>query len=312
VKAWATEEASRRIAALGGKDLDALRAAALRKDFRPVPLEVKVSLQIHSTVAETWSANVLGSLPGRDPAVAGQGVLFTAHHDHLGVNPGARPDQDAIYNGAVDNATGCAAMLAVARAWKALPDPGRRTVFFAFVAAEEQGLLGSEWLAAHPPAPTAQIAAVLNLDALKPVGRAHDIREGGRGKTNLDAVVDEVAGMQGRVVKGDQFPERGSFYRSDHFSFAKVGVPAIDFGSGLDCLDRPAAQCLADEADYLAHRYHQPSDEYREDWNVAGMVEDARLVFLVGRRVVDADAMPAWTPADEFEAARKRDLAGAR
>jgi Zn-dependent M28 family amino/carboxypeptidase len=177
------------------------------------------------------------------------------------------------------------------------------------VAAEEQGLLGSQWLAAHPPVPDDRIAAVLNLDALKPLGRARDVFQEGLGKSSLDAVVAEVAGFQGRVVKGDPFPERGSFYRSDHFSFAKAGVPAISFGSGLDCLERPEADCRAAEADYLAHRYHQPGDVYRADWDVSGMVEDARLLFLVGRRVADADEMPRWTPGDEFEAARQGSLA---
>jgi Zn-dependent M28 family amino/carboxypeptidase len=312
VKAWATEDASRRIAALGGQDLDRLRAAAQRRDFRPVPLGVRLSLRLESSVHPTESANVLARLPGRDPKLADEAVLFTAHHDHLGVNRGAGPGEDAIYNGAVDNATGCATMLAVARALRALPQHPRRTAIVAFVAGEEQGLLGSEWLAAHPPVPVDRIAAVLNVDGLLPLGRTRDLQMGGLGKSSLDAVVRSAAAAQGRVVKGDPFPERGHYYRSDQFSFAKLGVPAVSLGGGLDCVGKPAGSCQEVEEAWLRKHYHQPSDEYREDWDVSGMAEDARLVFLVGHRVADADQMPRWNKGDEFEAARKRSLAGSR
>lgn len=310
VKAWATEEAARRIAALGGKDLDALRAAALRRDFRPVPLGVRLSLRLEARVWSAESANVLARLPGSDPALAGEAVLFTAHHDHLGVKPDARPGEDAIYNGAVDNGTGCAAMLGVARAFRALPRPPRRTVVMAFVAAEEQGLLGSQWLAVHPPVPVGRIAAVLNMDGLRPLGRTRDVNMDGLGKSTLDALVVAAAAAQGRVVKGDPFPERGHYYRSDQFSFAQVGVPAVGLGGGLDCIGKPEGFCRQAEEEWLRKHYHQPSDEYRPDWDVSGIAEDARLVFLVGRRVADADQMQRWNAGDEFEAARRRALAG--
>ncbi|HSB19500.1 MAG TPA: M20/M25/M40 family metallo-hydrolase [Anaeromyxobacteraceae bacterium] len=310
VKAWATEEASRRIASLGGKDLDALRAAALRRDFRPVPLGVRLSLRIEARVSATETANVLARLPGSDAALAGEAVLFTAHHDHLGTKRDARPGEDAIYNGAVDNGTGCAAMLGVARAFRALPRPPRRTVVMAFVAAEEQGLLGSEWLAAHPPVPVGRIAAVLNMDGLRPLGRTRDVNMGGLGKSTLDAFVTAAAAAQGRVVTGDPFPERGHYYRSDQFSFAKAGVPAVSLGGGLDCIGKPEGSCRQAEEEWLRKHYHQPSDEYRADWDVSGIAEDARLVFLVGRRIAEADQMPRWNAGDEFEAARQRALAG--
>ena len=310
VKAWATEDASRRIAALGGKDLDALRAAAQRRDFRPVSLGVRISLKLESTIHAAETANVLGRLPGSDPALAGEAVLFTAHHDHLGMKRGAGPGEDAIYNGAVDNGTGCAAMLGVARAFRALPRPPRRTVVVAFVGAEEQGLLGSEWLAAHPPLPLGRIAAVLNVDALQPLGRTRDVKMGGLGKSTLDAFVAEAAAVQGRVVKGDEFPERGSYYRSDHFSFARAGVPAVSLGGGHDCIGKPEGSCRRADEEWVKTHYHQPSDEYRPDWDVSGMAEDARLVFLVGRRVADAEQMPRWNAGDEFEAARLKALAG--
>jgi Zn-dependent M28 family amino/carboxypeptidase len=309
LKAWATEEASRRIAALGGTDLDALRAAAARRSFRPVPLGVRLALRIESTLRQTESANVLARLPGRDPRLAGEAVFHTAHHDHLGMKRDAKPGEDAIYNGAVDNATCCAAVLGAAGAYAALAERPRRSVFFAFTAAEEQGLLGSQWLAEHPPVPAGLIAADLNMDGLRPLGRTRDVVEAGLGKSTLDPVVAEVARAQGRVVKGDPFPERGSYYRSDQFSFAKAGVPAIDLGEGLDCLGKPEGWCQQAEEQWLREHYHQPSDEYRSDWDVSGMAEDARLVFLVGRRIADAEEMPRWKPGDEFEAARTKAIA---
>jgi len=310
IRAWATEPAARQLAALGGKDLDALRAAAQRKDFRPVPLGVKVSARIESTLRSAESANVLARLPGRDPLLAREAVMHTAHHDHLGMRRGAQPGQDVIYNGALDNATGCAAVLAAARAYRALPEAPRRSVIFALVAGEEQGLLGSEWLAAHPPLPLGRIAAVLNVDGLLPFGRVRDLVVGGLGKSTLDPVVGEVARLQGRSMVGDLFPDRGSYYRSDQFSFARQGVPAIDLRGGIDFIGRPEGwgRQVADE--WLSHHYHQVSDEYREDWDFSGIAEDARASFLVGHRVADADEPPRWNPGDEFEAARQRSLQG--
>ncbi|MBI5069123.1 MAG: M28 family peptidase [Deltaproteobacteria bacterium] len=311
LRAWATEEASRRLAALGGHDLDALRAAAQRRDFRPVPLGVRLSARIESTLRTTESANVLARLPGRDPALAQEVVVHTAHHDHLGMRRGARPGEDAVYNGALDNATGCAAVLAMARAYRALPEPPRRSVIFALVAGEEQGLLGSEWLAAHPPVPVSRIAAVLNVDGLLPFGRVRDLVVGGLGKSSLDAMVAEVARVQGRTMVGDLFPDRGSYYRSDQFSFAKQGVPAIDLRGGIDFVGRPEGWGRKVGDEWLAHHYHQTSDEYDDDWDFSGIAEDARAVFLVGRRVAEAEEMPRWNPGDEFEAARQRSLQGA-
>ncbi len=309
LRAWATEQASRRIVALGGKDLDALRAAAQRRDFRPVPLGVKLTARIVSRLRTTESANVLARLPGRDPALAREAVIHTAHHDHLGIQRGD-DGQDRIYNGALDNATGCAAVLAMARAYKALPEPPRRSVIFALVAGEEQGLLGSEWLAAHPPLPMGRIAAVLNVDGLLPFGRVRDLVVGGLGRSTLDPVVGEVARLQGRSMVGDLFPDRGSYYRSDQFSFAKQGVPAIDLRGGIDFVGRPEGwgRQVADE--WLAHHYHQVTDEYRDDWDFSGIAEDARAAFLVGHRVADADEPPRWNAGDEFEAARKRSREG--
>jgi len=308
VKAWTTEAASRRIAALGGQDLDALRAAAQKRDFRPVPLGVSVSLTLRNDVQRKTTANVIGRLPGSDPHLAEQALIYTAHHDHFGRNAGAAPGEDAIYNGALDNASGVAAMLAIARAFTALPQPPRRSVYFAAVAAEEQGLLGSAWLAAHPPVPAGRIAANINVDGLNVYGRTRDITMIGLGKSDLDDVILALAARQGRTVVPDQFPDRGFFYRSDQFNFAKIGVPAAYFDAGTDVIGKPAGWGKQRQEEYEAKYYHQPSDELRDDWDLAGGVEDAQLMFLLGVVVASQEQMPAWRPGDEFEAARQQAL----
>jgi Zn-dependent M28 family amino/carboxypeptidase len=305
VQGWATEAASRAVTALGGQDLDALRAAAERRDFRPVPLGVKVSVSLENELSRTSSANVLARLPGRDPARAGQAVLYTAHHDHLGTIPGAAPGADAIYNGAVDNATGVAALLEIARAFAALPRPPARSILFAAVAAEEQGTLGSDYLARHPPVPAGRLAAVINMDAMNVFGRTRDVTVVGYGKSSLDADVAAVAALQGRTVKPEAHPDRGAYYRSDHFPLAKVGVPGAYVGAGDDFVGRPAGWGEAQREAWGRANYHQPSDEWRDEYDLSGMVEDAQLLFLLGVRVAEAVKVPTWRPGDEFEAARR-------
>jgi Zn-dependent M28 family amino/carboxypeptidase len=312
LEAWTTEDASRRLAALGGKDLDGLRAAAERRDFRPVPLGVRVSFGIASAIEKRETGNVLARLPGRDPRLASEAVVYTAHHDHLGIRPGARPGDDAIYNGAVDNASGVAGLLAIARAFAALPPEARprRSIVLAIVAAEESGLLGSEWLVHHAPLPLARVAANLNFDSLNIFGRTRDLRVLGLGKTTLDPLVEALAQAQGRTPKPDPFPDRGSFYRSDQLNFARAGVPALHASGGVEFVGRPAGWGEEQVNAWIRTHYHQPSDEYREDWDLSGAVEDVRLNFLLGLAIANADAMPAWRPGDEFEAARKKAQAG--
>ncbi len=305
VKAWATEDASRRIAKLGGQDLDALRAAAEKRDFRPVPLGVTVSLTLQNKVQRKKTANVIGKLPGSDAALAAEAVLYTAHHDHLGKKEDAKPGEDAIYNGALDNASGVAAMLSVAGAFRALPAP-KRTVYFATVAAEEEGLLGSKYLAAHPPVPAGRLAANINIDGMNIWGRTRDLTMIGLGKSSLDDYIVALAKMQGRKVLADQAPDRGFFYRSDQFSFAKVGVPAAYFDAGTDVIGKPPGWGKEQHEKFEATDYHQPSDELRPDWDFSGAIEDAQLYFYLGLRVANAPRMPAWKPGDEFEAARKK------
>jgi Zn-dependent M28 family amino/carboxypeptidase len=303
---WTTEEATKRIVALGGHELDALRAAAGRRGFKAVPLGVRLSIGMQAQVTRIQTANVMARLPGRDRARAGEAVLVTAHHDHLGVKPGAAPGDDAIYNGAVDNATGVAALLGVARAAAALPQRPARSIVFAALAAEEQGTLGSEWLARHPPVPPGKIAAVVNMDAMNVFGRTRDVTLVGLGKSTLDDLLVPLARWQKRVVKGDPFPDKGSYYRSDHFPLARIGVPAAYVDGGTDYVGRPPGWGAEMQEAWTAKHYHQPSDEWSDAWDLSGMVDDARLVFFLAVKVADARQMPRWRPGDEFEAARQR------
>lgn len=303
MKAWATEEASRRLAALGGFDLDELRAKAEKPDFKPVPLGVTLSLGIRSEIARKQTANVIGKLDGSDAKLKSEAVFYTAHHDHLGIKDGVQPGEDAIYNGALDNASGCAALLGIAKAM-ATQKP-KRTVYFASVGAEEQGLLGSRYLALHPPLPAGRIAADINMDGLSIWGRTRDLTVIGLGKSSLDGLIEARAKKQGRTVVGDQFPDKGSYYRSDQFSFARVGVPGAYLSGGTEVIGKPEGWGKQQKEAFVKTDYHQPSDELHDWWNLAGGVEDAQLLFGLGLDVADAPKMPEWVKGDEFEAARQ-------
>jgi Zn-dependent M28 family amino/carboxypeptidase len=306
VKAWVTEDAGRRITRLGGHDLEALLASAEARDFRPVPLGVRVSLSLASTVERRQSANVIGRLPGAEKP--GEAVIYTAHHDHLGRREvGSEPP--TIYNGALDNASGLAMMLGIAEAFAALPGGTRRSVLFAAVGAEEQGLLGSEYLAHHPPVPVGRLAANINLDGASIWGRTRDVAVVGLGKSSLDDWLRAIALAQGRTVRPEAFPEKGSYYRSDHFSLAKVGVPGAYIDPGTEVLDRPEGWGRKQHLAWQRAHYHQPSDDLTPDWDLSGAVEDARLLFHLGVKVADAAGLPEWRPGDEFEPARQRALA---
>ena len=308
VKGWVTEEAARRLVQLAGRNLDQLVKAARSRSFRPVPLGIRTSISFPNKISRVQTANVAGILPGSDPKLRDEVVIYTAHHDHLGVG---EPDAegDRIYNGALDNATGCAQVLAIARAFAALEERPRRSVMVLFVAAEEQGLLGSLYYALNPTVPPGRMAANINYDGGNIWGRTKDVTLIGYGKSSLDAIATAVAARQGRVVKPDQFPDRGFYYRSDQFSFARIGVPALYFDNGTEYIDRPAGWGKAQAEAWEARHYHQASDELTDDWNFDGMIEDARLGFYSGWLIAQADEMPVWNPGDEFEAARKKALA---
>jgi Zn-dependent M28 family amino/carboxypeptidase len=311
VKGWTTEDATRKLLAAAGHDLAKLVEQARKRDFKPVPLGITTSLNLGNKIARKTTANVLGLLPGSDPQLKDEVVVYSAHHDHLGVG---EPDAtgDRIYNGAVDNAAGCAQLLAMARAFAELPERPRRSILMAFVAAEEQGLLGSEHYARHPTFPPGKIAANINYDGGNVLGRTADLTYIGLGKSSLDQIVQTLAARQDRKLLGDQFPDRGFFYRSDQFNFAKIGVPAIYLDQGTQFRGKPADWGKKQVEEWEARNYHQPSDEYSPDWNFEGMIEDARLGFFAGLAIAQDTKMPAWNPGDEFEAARKRALQEAK
>jgi Zn-dependent M28 family amino/carboxypeptidase len=307
LKAWATEAAVRRLVKAGGQDLDKLIAAAKSRSFKPVPLALKTSIKFDNKVSRVRTANVAGLLPGSDPKLKDEVVIYSANHDHFGIGD---PDLtgDNIYNGAEDNASGCAQLLAIARAMAALPERPRRSVLMLFVAAEDQGLFGSMYYSLHPTFAPGKIAANINYDGGNYRGRARDITYIGHGKSSLDRIVDALAAKQGRVVVPDQFPDKGYFYRSDQFNFAKIGAPAMYFGRSTDYVGKPPGWGRTQEEEWTEHVYHQPSDEITSEWVFDGMIEDASIGFYAGWLIAQADAMPTWNPGDEFEAARKKAL----
>ena len=308
IAAWVTEDAARKLVALNGHDLDNLVEKARSKDFEPVALGVTTSLDLENRLTRVSTGNVLGLLPGSDPELADEVVVFTAHHDHLGTAESGEGDR--IYNGARDNASGVATILAIAKAIAALPEPPRRSILIAAVGAEEQGLLGAKALAANPPVAPGRIAANINFDAGNIWGATRDITFIGLGKSSLDEVARTVAAHQDRVVTGDQYPDKGYFYRSDQFALARIGVPAMYMKGGTDFIGRPANWGAEQVGAYTAKNYHQPSDELTDDWSFDGLVQDAQLGFWCGLIIANDDELPVWNAGDEFEAARKAALAG--
>ncbi len=308
LKGWLTEDAAQRLMQFAGQDLAQLQAAAQSRDFQPVPLGIKLSIDLQVAVREQTTGNVLGVLRGSDPVLKREHVVFTAHHDHLGLAEARDAQGDDIYNGAIDNASGVASLLMIARAIASLPEPPQRSILFAFVGAEEQGLLGSEHLAFDPPIPAGNMAAVINLDGINFLGKARDVNVIGNGKSNLDGIVEAVAQWQGRTVVPDYFPDRGYYYRSDQFSLAKVGVPGVYLHSGINIEGRPDGWGKEQLEAWVEKTYHQPSDEFDPTWDLTGALDDARLLMQVGMEVAQQPEMPRWNPGDEFEAARQAAL----
>ena len=312
LKGWGTEKGLREVVKMSGFDLDELRERAESRDFRPIPLETTLSIELEGVVRKQNTANVLGLLPGSDPEVSDEVLIYMAHHDHLGMGVERDLRGDNIYNGAVDNATGVAALLTMAKAYSQLNPRPRRSILFAAVGAEEQGLLGSRFFAENPTLQPGKMAAVINMDGTNIIGRTHDVNVIGYGKSNLDATVLAVAKSQKRIVTPDHFPDRGYYYRSDQFSLAKIGVPGVYLHSGIEVVGKPAGWGKQQLDEWVEKIYHQPSDEYSEDWNLSGALEDTRLLYEVGRRIANQANLPTWTAGDEFEAARKKALESAR
>jgi len=307
VRSWMTNDAARRMMQLAGQNLDDLRKQAASRDFKPVKLNLTASLDLNSEVKRVEAPNVVAILPGRDPKLKDEYVVFSAHWDHLGIGA---PDKtgDNIYNGALDNATGVASILEIARVLSNLPlaERPRRSILFLIPTAEEQGLIGAEWYSQHPLVPINKTAANINLDSMNILGPTRDFVPLGAERSSLKAVVDAIARERGLRISPDPRPEQGSFYRSDHFPFAKVGVPSISLKEGDDYVGRPKGWGEKKFKEYNDAHYHQPSDEFHDDWDFRGMIQEADFAMAIGRRVADMNAMPRFNPDDEFAKNSKR------
>jgi Zn-dependent M28 family amino/carboxypeptidase len=303
VEGWITYDRAKELCRMSGLDLAALKKAAIQKDFRPVALPgASASFKIENTLRKIDSHNVVAKLEGSDPALKDQYVIYTAHWDHLGRDPDLKGDQ--IYNGAADNASGSAGLLEIARAYTKLSPAPKRSILFLSVTAEEQGLLGAEYYAANPLYPLKNTLADINMDVLNTWGKTKDLTLIGLGNSTLDDTTAAVLKAHDRTVGGDPEPEKGSFYRSDHFEFAKQGVPALDPDPGTDYTGKPADYGKQKRDYYTEHDYHKPSDEVKPDWDLSGAVEDLRAFFEVGDRVAQDPKYPEWKAGTEFKAKR--------
>jgi len=312
MQGWLTLDAAQRLFAACGQDFATLKRAAVSRDFRPVALGAKASFTIDSTLRNVDSRNVIARLPGADPKLRNEYVVYSAHWDHLGRNPALKGDQ--IYNGADDNASGCAMLLEVAQAFSGLPAASRpqRTVLFLSVTAEEKGLLGSRYYARNPLYPLTHTLANINTDGANYYGPTRDVRIIGLGASTLDDDATAVAQSQGRSIIPDQAPEKGSYYRSDHFEFAKVGVPSLYPKRGLDYVGQPAGWGKQYEAEFDLKDYHKVTDEVRPDWTFAGGAKDAAFLVELITRVANSDTWPEWRPGNEFKARRDAMMAPAK
>jgi Zn-dependent M28 family amino/carboxypeptidase len=302
IEGWITLDAARKLCEMAGQDFDALKKQAVSKDFKPVPFGVKASMGIHNKLRTIDSRNVVAKLEGSDPTLKDDYVVYSAHWDHLGI--GAPVNGDNIYNGALDNASGVATVLEIAKALKQAQPQAKRSFLFLMVTAEEKGLLGSEYYSLNPLYPLAKTAANINIDGINQWGKTRDISVIGLGASDLDDYLRQAAQEQGRTITPDPEPEKGFYYRSDHFNFAKQGVPALDPDSGVQFIGKPAEWGKAKRDEFTDKDYHAPSDQVKPDWDLSGAVEDAQLLMTVGYRVANADKLPEWKPGNEFKAKR--------
>jgi Zn-dependent M28 family amino/carboxypeptidase len=310
VEGWISLEKANELFQACGRDFQSLKQAAAKRDFRPVPLGCKGKFAITNSLRELKSRNVVARLEGSDPALKNELVIFTAHWDHLGHDPALSGDQ--IFNGAADNASGVASVLEIARAFTRVNPPPKRSILFLAVTAEEKGLLGAKYYAAHPLYPLEKTLADINLDVTNLWGATKDLISIGMGHSTLDDMLVEIAKEHGRTVGPDANPEKGYYYRSDHFEFAKQGVPALDPKGGREYIGKPAdfGQKKLDE--YTANDYHKVSDQVKPEWDLSGAVEDAKLLVELGYAVAQADRYPEWKPGSEFKAKREAMLKAAK
>jgi Zn-dependent M28 family amino/carboxypeptidase len=306
IESWITLDKAKELFAAAGQDFDALKRAAVTRDFKPVALNAKANFTLKNAIREVASKNVVAKLEGAE--LKDEYVIYTAHWDHLGKDPNLTGDQ--IYNGALDNASGTAALLELAEAFtKADPKP-RRSILFLAVTAEEKGLLGAKYYAENPLYPLNKTLANINMDGVNQWGKTSDVVVIGLGNSTLDDVLAEASRGRYETLKPDAEPEKGFFYRSDHFEFAKQGVPALYIDSGTDYLGKPAGYSQQKRDEYTNNDYHKVSDEVKPDWDLSGAAEDARLLYLVGWKVAQGDTWPAWKEGTEFKAKRDQMLSG--
>jgi Zn-dependent M28 family amino/carboxypeptidase len=303
---WIQLDIAKKLAAMSQMDVDHMFQQAQSRDFKPVELPVRLKAHVVSTVRPFNSRNVLALLPGSDPQRRDETVMYTAHYDHLGIDTSAKGDN--IYNGAVDNATGCGILLELAHVWAfadrfpAIP----RSVLFAAVTAEEQGLLGSEFLGKHFATPVGKVTLDLNYDAVAPIGDPEEVEVSGAERTTFYPVVEKSAQKYGLAIRPDALPEAGHYYRSDHFSLARVGIPSFSVGEGMKFKGHDEAWGKAQAKDYVEHHYHQPSDEYRPEMDFTGLVKLMWFGYDLGLQAASQPALVQWQPGDEFESARKK------
>jgi Zn-dependent M28 family amino/carboxypeptidase len=295
---WMTREAGDKLLAMAGRSVDQLLAAADRPDFKPIALDVQIRCHLTSKIRELNTRNVAGLVPGSDPVLKNEVVIYTAHWDHLGI---ATPvNGDSIYNGAIDNATGCAILMELARAWAALPQKPKRSALFLAVTAEEGGLRGSEYYATHPIFPAARTAIDLNYDALYPWGRAKDVVITGAERTTVWPLAQQIAQRLNLEVSPDDQPEQGHYFRSDHFSFAHAGIPAFSIGHATEFAGKPEGYGHKMWEEYNTNHYHHPSDEFQADWDFTALEQAAEYGFLLGRDIANQDNLPGWRAGDQF------------
>jgi len=307
IEGWISFEAATEMFKMAGQDYQKLKALAATREFKPVALGLTASVTVKQHMRTVDSANVVAKLTGTDPARKDEFVTYTAHWDHLGV--GTPKGADAIYNGAADNASGVAMVMEIARAFKAVSPAPKRSVLFVFVTAEEQGLLGSQYYADFPLYPLNKTVANINIDGINQWGRTSDLTVIGLGASDLDEYATAAAAEQSRVLKPDQEPEKGFYYRSDHFNFAKKGVPAFDPDSGIEFIGKPADYGKGKRDEYSKNDYHSPSDQVKPDWDLSGAAEDGRLFLAMGYRIANADKFPEWKPGNEFKSIRDKAMA---
>jgi Zn-dependent M28 family amino/carboxypeptidase len=303
IEGWLSLDAAKRLLKMAGQDFDALKKQATTREFKPVALGLEASLAVRNTMRTIESRNVLAKLEGSDPQLKDEYVVYTAHWDHFGI--GVPVTGDKIYNGALDNASGVASMLEMARALTQVKPTPKRSILFVAVTAEEQGLLGSQYYAVTPVYPLAKTLANINVDGINQWGRTKDITVIGLGASDLDDYLRDAAAEQSRTLRPDPEAEKGFYYRSDHFNFAKQGVPALYTHDGVEYIGKPAEYAKQKRDEYTEHDYHKPSDQIKPDWDLAGAVEDAELMVAVGYRVANADKFPEWKPGNEFRAKRE-------